>query len=793
MKRLFQHIFFTCVAACMMCACISEENPGGPMEPEGNDIILNFTTGSETTSRAGTTPGVGVENAVSHLDVFIFNAVVNDKDDNVLYHHERIPVNDDSGAGKITLKEIKKDNFDPSTEYMVYVLANVKDENVRKNVAGNDTEYNTAFNVASIKTLSELKSLIQVNPDIHLTGMTDLSGTPNANVPQTFLMDGMAVLKENGSEKFVLNATGNTKNTELSVTLNRAAAKILVRIKKGDKVTFAPKSEAGNAKYYILNLPISGTLLPDDNKENPILPRQQSTSTGMTNFFKWGAETDTEDNITEITVKGYSYSHNWAGTSDVLTNRVRLVVNIPMSYDTEGTILTENWYQIPVCKDAVLERNYYYEVEVTVNVKGGISPESTTTLENIRYSARPMTEVNFSAGGSSNKAKYLTLNNTEMEMHNMDTDSKTMEFATSSEIDNDETTVIEAYYYNKYGQKTNVTTAEKNKIEITPVYDESGFSGKLTVYSPQPTNNTIRYIKVKVSNTDGITKEFLIRQFPLLYITNIQGWYSYRDDFKNDRSENSTSKPTTYEYAGDRIVGISYNESQNSYSYNTSISGFFRSKVVRSTYASDYSYEEYRGRSNIDYYQWNNSTSKGHSNSEDPGNAKMYHLRITATSNEYTLGKPRMLPAGASIDESYTDPSPENSLLVSPSFMIASRLGALWSSSLDLTYDNEEEKERILGIVREHCRQYVEVTEDGTEYHNWRLPTDAELKIIFAKQGASGATADAIDYLLNANYYWSAMGYVENNQTEYQFRGTASVRCIRDATEEDNKNSTRLE
>ena len=84
--------------------------------------------------------------------------------------------------------------------------------------------------------------------------------------------------------------------------------------------------------------------------------------------------------------------------------------------------------------------------------------------------------------------------------------------------------------------------------------------------------------------------------------------------------------------------------------------------------------------------------------------------------------------------------------------------------------------------MREHCANYVEVYKDVNDrkvvLDGWRLPTEAELKIIMKFQGGPGEEADAIDYLLNAYYYFSASGPVRNEKGNS--RGT-SVRCIRDA------------
>ena len=55
----------------------------------------------------------------------------------------------------------------------------------------------------------------------------------------------------------MLNNGTEADNTELQVTLRRAAAKIVVRIKKGDYVEFGdrPRPEASQAGYYLRNMP----------------------------------------------------------------------------------------------------------------------------------------------------------------------------------------------------------------------------------------------------------------------------------------------------------------------------------------------------------------------------------------------------------------------------------------------------------------------------------------------------------------------------------------------------------
>jgi hypothetical protein len=160
----------------------------------------------------------------------------------------------------------------------------------------------------------------------------------------------------------------------------------------------------------------------------------------------------------------------------------------------------------------------------------------------------------------------------------------------------------------------------------------------------------------------------------------------------------------------------------------------------------------------------------------------MYHVRITATSGEYNLGVPRQTTSD-NVDFAYTDPGHDNENLVSPSFMIASRLGFVNSGGLS----SANTKEKRQSVSRDHCAYYVEVADNGTVYDDWRLPTASELRIIMELQGTSSQSADAIDYLLNADYYYSASGPVFNPKNDSNVsEGRAdddswAIRCIRDA------------
>jgi hypothetical protein len=341
-------------------------------------------------------------------------------------------------------------------------------------------------------------------------------------------------------------------------------------------------------------------------------------------------------------------------------------------------------------------------------------------------------------------------------------------------------------------------------VNISGSTEAGSTSGNISVHSDIPTNNTIRYFKLEVRNQDGLVEYIDVEQYPLIYITNNLPWYSYRDDYyyrttgghqwrgNVDKSPTTGDLPTTYRYNGDHIVSIynienvDINTKTVKYTYTSTTpsnsKGWTASKVRGSqqynsqNYTINYYYFSYRNN------RWNMNESKCENH-----NVRNYHVRVMASSDEYTIGRPALDEYG------YTAGDEENSKLVSPSFVIASRLGAVLSTYSGLSKMPNDKK---LVAFADHCKNYVEVDDVNDDkkdptitYDNWRLPTEAELKIIIDIQGKSGQNADAIDYLLNGAYYMSASGPVYNPKnddgtkelTDPMNATDVAIRCVRDA------------
>lgn len=347
--------------------------------------------------------------------------------------------------------------------------------------------------------------------------------------------------------------------------------------------------------------------------------------------------------------------------------------------------------------------------------------------------------------------------------------------------------------------------------------------------------DTIRYLEFEVINETGQTATFRVMQYPVIYVVNQQGYYSYRDDFiatdgtvvhyqnrkanyfttaywhgyrlrvQNGDSWSDVDNVTRYEtiykfgnnyYAlsGNATVQIEdrygpeftkdgkvYRKYYNS--LNDTPGVVFTSDVVRSVYTSGNNI----GKANLVQYQiYDNRNGWNYSNSKDPGNQRMYHVRVTSTSGQYTVGRPRIIDDDGNltndVERGHTDDSEDNSLLVSPSFMIASQLGV----TSPVSSASESNYERAVA----QCKNYVETYfvdldndnqwdqgEEVIHYHDWRLPTAAEIAIIANLQGKQNGAVDVV--LAGKNYFCAS----PSRSVPGLASGTNGyfIRCIRDA------------
>lgn len=802
MNSRVSHIIFTLALLLGVVGCTTPYDEGVPTIDDRKDCIKLYFSSNGTTR--GSVEDNEYESYLRHLDIVIYQL----NDDGVSYsgfYHERVNVSD-TPDGVATINRTKKD-FEEGRAYKVYVIAN------------SEADESIYFDGEAIISHSEFLKLDQTNSNVHLSGIE--FGNQHSDYPQMFLMDGVAYMgniEPSEQSTVVINDPEGDDEVVLKVTLRRAAAKIILTIKPGDKVTFTPELMAKSQGYLLRNMPIRTTLVQEGGyplTEGGTRPYWMSPTISQTPYFRL---IEGENGTYNLQITAYCYSHYWEST-DAFEKGTSIVVMLPILYkedeESEPVEYINNYYQISITKKEGstgssyhrIDRNTIYDLRVRLNAPGAEDYSAPENIEDLYYFTTPWQEVDLEVSGEST-VKYLKVNRNKLIMYNNHEDFESLYFSSSSPV-----TVSyvpnSGYYYNKYNEKVLLSRSETDAIY--GIVDPAATSGNIGVHSQVPDNNTIRYFQIKVTNQEGLTETIDVEQYPLIYITNSLPWFSYRDDYyyRTTDGHRFTSNvnqltaagddPTTYLYSGDHIVSIYTIDDVDlenktvkyTYSSSSSTNGYgWTSSKVRGNINSDrkryainyYSYTYSRSGSWWGSYTWRMNTSNCETH-----NVRNYKVRVMATSQDYTLARPN-------IDEyGFTAGDDNNAKLVSPSFVIASRLGAVLSTYSNLDKLSSREK---LVVFADHCKNYVEVddvNDDGREpyvvYDNWRLPTEAELKIIIELQGGEGVDAPAIDFLLNGGYYMSASGPVFNpkntsNVTEANDKWSVSdvaIRCVRDA------------
>lgn len=712
---------------------------------------------------AGTrSPGVDAlnENLISTVDIFLF------KNDGSLnadgYAHADVTASDEvvylyKGSEWLS-------NFNElDGPYTVYALANYKGDAVLSNVL----------------SLDDLKAVVAKDVDVvKWKGM----GNP-AYDGKTFLMDG----KQTVAYADLQNAQSSGQPYIATVPVSRAAVKIELTLNFSED--WAKKFMATDLETQLSNYASITPALADGN---PLDGDQRGLSNypglsgaAVDNFssdpvFYWPTGTYSGSKI-----RFYTYVNRW---DDFINNETMLLIDLPGRYDEGGNpgtdnpdaeILTHNFYKVPIISNVepqVFQRNTFYQITAVVDMKGTETVDVPVELTDVHFETAPWVEEDINVG-EGDTPSYLVLSESHVDIRNADGYNE-LEFyssspitsvtiegfdsqsdATAADVDfiypGDGTTIPGAFFVNKNNVRTRVSLNN-------PTFTQNATKGTISLDSPNPTNVTKRYITLKVTNDDGISKYVVVEQYPLEYIQPIAGYYSYRDDLDGG----------TYEEKGN-TYGINSSTIYESSSWWGS-SYIFVSKV----YYNNQIYGWYWANRNSN--SPTRASAGSYNYSSFPNNNMMYFVTITQTSDDYKLAHPLTENVNDFGGQLATVSTSENDQLVSPSFMLASQLGTVLASGFD--WDK----------AREHCSYYVETyRKDNKTYvlDDWRLPTSEEIAIISKYQDE---TPDVMAEVLSGSYYyvgWSgAQGVNDWGQTvgpkgtAYTGKsdGNAAVRCIRD-------------
>lgn len=704
MKRYkFIHLWLLVAMVLLTVSCTNDdiwETQGTPVK----GFVIGFDTGNEAFTRAEVSSDAGLNEAtVDHADIFIFDGNTGTLIKNCYWHLTPADMEENQSRSKTLIDGDWRKDVLSGSDYDVYVIANL---------------HSSSDLIRSISSVTDLQTLIEKDAQIYKVYNKDVN--PN----KFFTMIGKV-------EGFNPKASGVDDEYILPVELKRLAAKIEINLSFSED--FAQQYSSINVEARLRNYGVNAPILEENDAA---FDAERASMSSYESAYQYNPTSNTAKLIL------YTYPTEW--DTDMLKETF-VAVNIPVKEsNNSANFLNTNYYKISLRganNEKRLERNHLYRVNAVINMLGSYIPDEPVPLEKVEYEALDWENVPVNIDGGS--PKYLVLSEDTIIMKNVNTSGNQQMFTSSSflEASGDNRYAVElltdvqhTFTNNKYGVPQKLSNDLLNQIQSSVKFDEKKLSGTITINSPIPENNGVRYMTFRVTNSQGSSADFLVKQYPLEYVTSTQGVRGYRED---DLSDGDIYKPL---------------------------------KV----------YEEYSdGTSYINYTE--NPAPDG----LGLNNARMYHIMITSTGGYldeedkiiYTLANPLIGSDG------YTVPTQENTNLVAPSFMIASQLGA----SFEMDYSSAQEQ----------CKQYREVTKvkqpDGSikevTFGDWRLPTLAELKIINKFQGVSGS---AIDVVLSGTKYWYAYEedywwnkhYTYNPQTNKTTENNrGNVRCVRTASE----------
>lgn len=696
------------------------------------------------------------ENTVSRVDLFLFEG------DGKLVKH--VSVTDGNMTQVCLLSGSDWHDKLTAESYTLYALANYREET----------------KLTTVNTLEDLRELTQ----------TDDILTPQAG-ETFFLMDGKVDFTREslGTDPVVV--------LEEPIRLRRAAAKVEVTLTITDEAGFTPTDlTARVVNYATCTAAIDSGYPPEDRGLKSMKDYDDSVV----------CQPFTDGN--EAKLRFYTYVNDWTGS---MQNETMLLVNIP--YEKDGEPMN-NYYKVPLLPatttSQALERNTHYQITATVNIKGNSKPEEPTPLKNAQCEMAEWTEDKVSVGDSDNPT-YLILSEYLIDIRNTN-GYDSLKFYSSSpitvELKLTEEEMKEAaeavgftypgegdlspvFFVNAFDQRKE--PKDKDKVTATP-NSGTAITGNIHIESPNPENLTIRYITLKVTNGNGLTRYVIVKQYPLTYITGVQGLYSYVEKNKDgnlitgkwpDKNLNSIKgqqipNEIINGFTDKGVAGLDGHIGGGSNQKVDMKSKFYMADIIYEPdegeeipegapkkgviYRIDWSYKKDDEDKVVDYVYTNGSAR----------NNRMYNVNITATSGDYIISRPEM--DGEVVNKDIE----ENNNYVSPSFMLASQLGNASTMSWEEAQKN--------------CQNYVEVSMDGHVYDDWRMPTMAELKIIATYQNEA---RDVMYQVLetqedNTPYYWTAIeniAFSTNELTGGNYTGDRRIRCVRDVKPGENVNN----
>ena len=480
----------------------------------------------------------------------------------------------------------------------------------------------------------------------------------------------------------------------------------------------------------------------------------------------------------------YSYPFSWKETD---THVPTFIIAVPWSKlnpgtgsDTYGTPEI-TYYQVhPNMLTGKLQSNYFYRMYMKIETVGSTDNTTPVDITPSGYRIQPWGEVKVNTHkdvtGDLYRYTYLVVDPTSVVLNN--TSTTTLHYTSSSALTKD--TKITKVEYNSYetpGQVTHHTLTADDLAKLTTnryELDYTSTPGQIRfTHNVDDGTYAAKTITIQVANDDGLSELVTITQYPAIYMHTFVGDNAFVDGYFSHVADPASS-------IGDAISNRYSSGYYNSVNYGN----------IRTSGGSYYTYYQNTQNVTVPYGSMvkalaqtsggivNNSiteitvTSFNSNNGFYEANGTKYYYQIgdPRTNANYSSSDLQPYLTKQEYDNYYgvywltltswgdnaakIKKASNTKTIIAPQFFVSSG----WNSSTSVTFANAQKR----------AATYQEA---GYSAGRWRLPTEAEIMFITARQREG--VIPVLFAMDSSSNYWASSGRLYRNGQFYDASSNA--------------------
>lgn len=482
----------------------------------------------------------------------------------------------------------------------------------------------------------------------------------------------------------------------------------------------------------------------------------------------------------------YSYPFSWKETD---THVPTFIIAVPWSKRNPGTGSETygtpeiTYYQVhPNMLTGKLQSNYFYRMYMKIETVGSTDNTTPVDITPSGYRIQPWGEVKVNTHkdvtGDLYRYTYLVVDPTSVVLNN--TSSTTLRYSSSSALTSD--TKITQVEYNSYetpGQVTHHTLTADDLAKLTTnryELDYTSTPGQIKfTHNVDDGTYAAKTITIQVANDDGLTELVTITQYPAIYMHTFVGDNVFVDGyFSHVESPAASIGDAIYsDYGAYNSVNYSTNfpDGDGSFNYNNSdgknvtvpygsmvkdlsntgsggSSGVIKNNSITEITVTSFNSNNgfYTANGQNYYYQIGDPREKAGYKSNDL-QAYLTNQKLVSHSwfygDRYTITQKSW---GDNADK--IKKASDTKTIIAPQFFVSSG----WNSSTSVTFANAQKR----------AATYQEA---GYSAGRWRLPTEAEIMFITARQREG--VIPVLFAMDSSSNYWASSGRLYRNGQFY--------------------------